>query len=188
MADMNEIIADYSGPGSGGKLSVFHFQAGADLADQRQAIADLLGAADAFMDNAYSWSVRQSGRVLNDVTGGLVDEWADAGTLTGTGASVGQATADSTQALFRWGTGAVVGGRFLKGRTFLPGLESNSFTDGNLSSTVQAGLNSAAIGMAGSGVGFCIWHRPKTGSGGTTRLVNSGSVWAEAAVLRRRRG
>lgn len=185
---VREILVDWGGPGSGGKLSVLYFDTAFAIDDQRAAIGAMLGAVDTFLDNAVTWSVRQSGREMATATGALTGEWTDSGTVSGTGASVGQATADSTQALLRWTTGVVVSGRFLKGRTFIPGLESNSFTDGNLNSTVQSGMNSAAIGMVTADVGFSIWHRPVGGSGGVLHPVVSGSVWAEGAVLRRRRG
>lgn len=189
MALMNEILTEWTTPSGGGKLSVMYFEAAAATDEaQRAALGVLWGAVDAQLDNAVSWRVRTTGRQVESTTGALVGEWTDPTTQTGTGALVGQATADAVQALIRWNTGVVVAGRFLKGRTNVPGVESNGFTDGNFSSTVQTAFNNAVATFIAAGVGFGVWHRPGTAGAGSLHEVQSGSLWPEAAVLRRRRG
>lgn len=189
MALMNEILTEWTTPSGGGKLSVMYFL-GSSATDeaQRAALGALWGAIDAQLDNAVSWRVQTTGRQIESTSGALLGEWSDPTAQTGTGALIGQATADAVQALIRWGTGTVVGGRFLKGRTNVPGLEANGFTDGNLSNTVQTAFNNAIATFIAANVGFGIWHRPNGAVAGSHHIVDSGSVWPEAAVLRRRRG
>lgn len=189
MAGLNEIITEWTTPSGGGKLSVMYFLGSAATDEaQRAALGTLWGAIDARLDNAVTWSVRTTGRTIESTTGALTGEWTDPTDQSGVGGLVGQATADATQALIRWSTGVVVGGRFLKGRTNVPGLESNGFTDGNLSAPTQTAFNNAITTFIAADVGFGVWHRPVGGAGGQLVTVNSGSVWPEAAVLRRRRG
>lgn len=183
-----EIIVDWTGPGAGGKLSVLYFDDAVAVATQRTSISTMLTSISDRLDNAVAWTVRTVGRELANASGALTGEWTESTARTGTGTLAGQAIPDASQALMRWNTGAVVGGRFLKGRTFIPGIEVGQITDGNLSALCISDFNLACGTFAGDANGFSIWNRPVNGGGGQLHPVVSGTVWNELAVLRRRRG
>ena len=182
-----EIVTDWIGPQGSGMVSVMWFDAGIAVATQRAAVSAFLNAYDANISNTYSWTVRTAGRDLDNATGALVGAWSDATPQTGTGAVGTAPVPDATQVLYQWHTGSIVSGRFLRGRTFLPGLTASSTTGGNISSSVVTGLTGYGTTFLAANVGFQVWHRPQNGAGGSVALGGTCSVWPELAVLRRRR-
>jgi len=182
-----EIIVDWTTIAGGGRVSVFFFTDGNPIASQRTALATFLGSVDGFLHSSTTWVIRTSGRELDDATGALTGTWT---AVTGHGGIGGGSTGpipDASQVLVRWKTSAIVAGRFLQGRTFLPGLDRANLTDGNLTSSVQTSMSSDAQGLASAGVGLSVWHRPVLGAGGQREDADLGTVWSELAVLRRRR-
>lgn len=182
-----EIVVDWVTQNGAGKVSVFWFDTATAIAGQRSALNTFLSAVDGSLDNGVSWSIRQVGRVVDDATGALTGSWTNAVGFTGVGAAVGEPVADATQVLFQWHTGSIVGGRFLRGRTFVPGLAAGQVVNGNLASAQVTGLQAVGNTLATSGQGLGVWHRPTAGLGGSFVPVNSCTVWPELAVLRRRR-
>lgn len=184
---MREILVDWTTQAGSGMVGVFNFSDETPVNAQRVALGAFLGGMDEQLRTTTTWTVRQEGREVNDATGTLTGEWLDSAVVEGNGAGAQSAVADATQALIRWSTGVVVNGRFLKGRTFIPGLEIDVLSGGNLTTAAQVAFTTAADGLATAGVGFSIWHRPTSGAGGSLHAVAAGSVWSELAVLRRRR-
>jgi hypothetical protein len=96
-----------------------------------------------------------------------------------------------TQGLIRFGTSAVIGGRRLRGRLFLPcPAEADNTAVGAPSSTYTSTATSsfASLLTVGSTTSLpVVWHRPKLGSGGASSLVTSVSCSNQWAVLRSRR-
>ena len=182
-----EILVDWNTDGPGG-TTVMYFPISGTLADQRSALAAFLASADLGCANSTTWTIAQSGRELDDATGTLTGAWSSGVAHTGTGGSSATQTADATQALVRWNTGTVVAGRFLKGRTFIPGMAADAFDNGNLVSGLITTINNACTTFLASAGPPVIWHRPVQSAGGSVAVVNTGSVWPELAVLRRRRG
>lgn len=182
-----EILVDWTTPAGNEHRNVMYFDATLSIGAQRTALSTFLTAVKASLSNQVSYSIEQSGRVLDDATGALVGSWSQATALTGSGGSATQPVADATQILFRWFTPSIVNGRFLKGRTFIPGLFSGGLSGGNLLAAQVTGLSAAANTFANDPAGFGVWHRPSQGAGGDFVLTTSGSVWSELAVLRRRR-
>lgn len=186
---MLEILTDWTTPSGGGKVSVMYFDTSTHPPEaQRDSLQAMWTAIADRLDNAVSWNIRTVGRLLDAASGTLTGEWSDPRAKIGTGTSIGQAMPDAAQGLIRWNTGDVVAGRFLKGRTFIPGIETNQVTDGNLSSACQADLLAAATAFITATPSFAVWHRPTNGAGGSVHPVATAGVWAELAVLRRRRG
>lgn len=122
---------------------------------------------------------------------------ADDGTLTGALAIVAPADVNCTGlgsyaapvgARVTWETGSIVGGRRIRGRTFLVPLVSSTFdTDGTLTSAnrtlIQNAANGLTNGLAGAGLSLAVWS-PTTS---TVSPVVSGVVPDQATVLRSRR-
>lgn len=182
-----EIIVDWTTASGIGKASVMFFDPAGAIASQRAAISVFLGAVDGSLDNSVTWTVRNTGRELDDSTGVLTGAWTASGTVTGTGNNATEPVADATQVLFQWHTGVIVGGRFLRGRTFIPGLTSSLVVNGNLNSSQAAAFQTMGETFADDAAGFGVWHRPVSGSGGLFASAESCTVWSELAVLRRRR-
>lgn len=182
-----EITIDWTTINGAGKTSVMYFGTGATTIDQRQAIADWLTNLDGALDTTTSWVVNNSGRVWDDTTGALVGAWSEGTSLVGTGTVSGEPVADATQLLYQWHTPNIVGGRFLVGRTFIPGMARINEVNGNMEEALRAALEGVAQDFVDEGVEFGIWHRPKSGAGGAFHHVTAASVWTELAVLRRRR-
>jgi len=167
---------------------VMMYDLAGDVAIQRAELGTFLGAVDAFLDSNAVWTVETSGRELDDTTGTLTGVWSNATAQTGAGATAGQCVPDSAQVLLRWFTDAIVGGTFLRGRTYIPGLSTANILDGNLAVATVTGIQTAINNFMTATETFGIWHRPVGGAGGAFELVSTGSVWSEFAVLRRRRG
>lgn len=186
---VREILVDWTTASGAGKVSVLYFLDTSPVAAQRAALEDFLQAARATQHVSTVWRVRQVGRELATATGTLTGEWTDPVPYEGAGnVTTGSPAADATQALVRWRTGNIVGGRFLQGRTFLPGIATSFIAAGNLSGPGITAISTAAQALADAGVQLAVWHRPVGGGGGTAWAVESGTAWSELAVLRRRRG
>ena len=135
-----------------------------------------------------AYVIRTTGVELDAATGALTGQWAEATARVGTGAGGTEPVADATQILVRWKTNTIVNGRFVAGRTYIPGCASSNEVSGNLAAATQSAIAAAGTTLIGSGAGLAVWHRPISGSGGSEQSPNSCVVWEEFAVLRRRRG
>lgn len=186
---VREILVDWTTASGGGKVSVFHFIEASPVEGQREALSDFLTACNSTLAASTSWSIRQEGRELNTVTGQLTGAWTESTSYGGAGSPGNTSVlADATQVLVRWYTDHVVDGRFLRGRTYLPGIFRNVSEGGNVYPASVSTITASGNVLAASGQQLCIWHRPKNGAGGVTWAVDTCSVWSEFAVQRRRRG
>ena len=157
---VRQILVDWSTVNGGGKVSVFNFDADTVVASQRAALNTFLGAVDAICHSTTTWSIRTSGNAYNEETGELQADWVDATPFSGTGAiAAGSPEVDAAQALIRWGTGAVVAKRFLRGRTFIPGVAQGAIVSGNLGPTSVAALAAAGNALIAADVGMAVWRR-----------------------------
>lgn len=182
-----EILVDWITPAGGGRVSVFMFTGGNPVADQRSALNDFLVEASTSLTDGVSWDIRLEGRNMDDATGALTSLWSEPTVYGGTGDQAGQPVPDAAQVLYRWGTGEIVNGRFLQGRTYVPGFYVTGLSAGNLSAGTVAGQGANAQALVDAAVGLGVWHRPVLGAGGVFHDAITGSVWSELAVLRRRR-
>lgn len=181
---MLRAILEYSGPASG--LSVFHFDGDLTTPGLAQDIADAMytftDEIRGTISSSQSMQLRSEIYQLDEADGSLQDV-ASVTTLAVTGAGgegqVGQALA----ALIRWRTSTVVGGRFLQGRSYIPGLAVTAQNaQGELAAAANSTLNAAATNLRGIGQ-LGVWSP----TAGQVSLVTSNNVWSELAVQRRRR-
>lgn len=186
---MREIRTAWSGPQGLAMFTVMYFDVlVATAANQRLTLETLWQGFGANLSDDYDWEVETTGRVIDEASGGLVGGWADPTARAGVGGAAQEPVPDASQILLRWTTGVVADGRFLQGRTFVPGLQRDALLGGNLNPTATTALSAVANGFATAGMGFVIWHRPTATRSGSMAAVNAGSCWSELAVQRNRRG
>lgn len=184
---MREILVRTTTPAGGGRLNVTYWDSIHPVASQLTALKNFFEAIKPHFAGTCTYQVEGTGREMNEVTGTLTGIWTSPAPAVTTGAGGTSITPDAVQTLFRWNTGIIIGGRFVQGRTFVPGIISGSTSGGNVSVAALAALNTAATNFVGANIGFGIWHRPVGGSGGVLVPVVGGTTWSELAVLRRRR-
>lgn len=162
-------------------------------------VGDAQGCVDATQDfwdallpginDGTSFEIEPLVTELNDSTGALVSvvpvttEGVKAGTASGDQAPT------ATQGLLRLTTGAVINGRILRGRVFIPAVdEFYTASDGNPSSAYRDLLEAAGQALVDDPTAsWAVWHRPNGGSAGDAVPVESVSASTKFAVLRSRR-
>lgn len=182
-----EILTDWTTPAGSGFVSVTFWEEGLSVDDQRAAWQEFLEAVAPVLTTGTTWGVRPIGRDMNDVTGTIEDEWSDPTDQSGNGANSEDAVPDSSQILVRWNTSEIVGKRFLKGRTFIPGASIAGVDQGNLLPANVLAITAAAQDLIASATGIGVWHRPVNSLGGNFKVASTTSCWNEFAVLRARR-
>lgn len=184
---VREITVDWNIPSGEPATSVFYFNESGAVAAQRLGLYNFLDAISSAISAQVSWSVASSGRELATATGQLTGAWLDTPVYQGGGADTGEPVADSSQAVFRWTTGVVVGRRFLRGRTFIPGVVAELLLGGNWSAALVTDYTAKARTFVNSASPPSVWHRPVNGAGGEAHTIDDGTLWPEVGILRRRR-
>lgn len=167
--------------------SVLHFWDGVSVSTQRSRLGTFLQVVAATLSDQCTYRIATSGKVLDEATGQMTGIWNDATSYTQQGAIAEEPVADATQVLVQWNTNTIRAGRFVIGRTFIPGLPVTALINGNLAASVQGPLETAAASFAGASSGFGVYSRPRPGTPGAIVTINSSGVAEELAVLRRRR-
>nr|CRY96738.1 hypothetical protein [uncultured prokaryote] len=187
---IREVITDIITTSGGGKVSVMYFDsASGDPADQVEAVDAFWLANCTELSTSVKFTVRTNGRAIDEATGTLVGSWNSGLTpAQRAGLKTQEAVADATQALVQWQTGSITNGRFVRGRTFVPGLPVATLSGGNLAAVQVNKMQGWADQLIDAAVGFSIWRRPSSTGAGNAPVVVTSSVWNELAVLRRRRG
>lgn len=182
-----EILVDWTTASGSDHRSVMFFDLSGAVATQRAALKAFLDTIKSQLDNGVTWTIETSGRELDDTTGALTGQWSESTASTGVGVVNGEPVPDAAQVVMQWRTGVIVNGRFLQGRTYIPGLTAAQLSDGNVSATTISAWTTAGTTLEGVANGLQVWHRPVSGSGGQASNVLSAAVWPELGVLRRRR-
>jgi hypothetical protein len=167
--------------------SVLHFWDGVNVLQQRQRLNSFLQSIMQYFSDSVTWVIATDGKVLDEATGQMTGLWTEATPFVGQGGATVEPVADATQLLVRWNTNTIRAGRFVLGRTFLPGLAIDSLADGNVAPAVIGPISTAASSFAGANSGFSVYSRPRPGTPGALVTINSSGVSPELAVLRRRR-
>lgn len=187
---MIEVLVRWTGTSMAQSMvSVLNFTNAPGPEATRDAVQAWLEAMAPRLHENVSWEVETSGRDFDAGTGQTTALWTDPRPLTGAGAvKSGESVANATMVLLQWRTGIYKDGREMRGRTFIPGLNTLSLDDGELGATARGIFLAAAQGLVDSGVGLSVWSRPKDGTPGSSAPVTIAGVWNELAVLRSRRG
>lgn len=196
MVDIREVLLTWTIGNSPGGTTVLYTDPGVSVATQALAFGGFFGSTQENYSNTTSVRLATEGRVIDDETGTLTGTWSGGPGGVMTGSSTAEAVPNASQALVRMETAAVVAGRLLKGRMFLPGLSSDCLLNGELTEVARLDIQSRFNVEMIPGFGLLIWSRPFAGSvgpparpprAGSSSAVNSGSVWNEYAILRNRR-
>jgi len=187
MPSHREIITRWTLPSGSGHVSVMYFDAAGSVATQRTNLHTFWTAVKAFQSTSTIYVIDTAGRELDWQTGVLTGAWSEASVKNGAGGAGSVSVPDADQALLQWRTSTIVNGRFLRGRTFIPGLGIGHTTGGNILGTTATSLVNAGAALIGSTTPLSIWHRPVAGSGGQSIAASTVTCWSEFAVLRRRR-
>lgn len=174
-----------SGGSGGAGLSTMYFDATGGLTAQNAATAvrTFWATIANRISNNYTMTVEPLVYEINASTGQPVG-------VTGTTTTPvsGTDSADeepwATQGLIFWNTGNFIGGREIRGRTFVPGPTSVSGSGGAPAAAYTAGLASAAAALiADVNTDLEVYSRLHT----SAVSVSAASVWSKWAVLRSRR-
>jgi hypothetical protein len=182
-----EILTDWTTPAGSGFRTVTFWDSAVAVEGQRAKWQAFLETINGMLVDGAQWVIRTEGREMDNTTGTLTGAWSDGTAQLGGGAGAGECVADATQILVRWNTETIVNGRFLRGRTFIPGAQQAALANGNLTAGNVTAINAACTAMLTDNEGFGIWHRPVNSAGGSFSLATSGNGWSELAVLRQRR-
>lgn len=135
------------------------------------------------MSSAVDYTVESTYGVIDDATGNLIGigSWAGA---TGGGSNTNAPLPFSNQALVNWTTGAFLGGRQVRGKTFIPALTTPANDNGVLGAATRAVFLAAAEELLSDGNGALRVYSPKNL---TSAAVTDTAVPTLIAVLRSRR-
>lgn len=191
MANLQRVKCEWNGlPGLPG-LSVFYVDAAAT--GVTTALSSFFDGLKALWPQNLTVTVPSSGDIINDTTGDLIGSWTEGTTTTIASANPSASYAAGVGATIRWGTGGIVAGRRVVGRTFIAPLLGSAYdVNGTLTTPVVTALQSAATGLVGS-ADLKIWSRPFGGSAtrparlGSSHVVTSGTAIDRVASLRSRR-
>lgn len=191
---MLEVITRHTGPQGSGLRTIMFFNGinSTDASEAQTAVRAFWAAMAPGTSNLYSHEVEAESRLVDAIDGTVSDIVVNpTPTTLVVGASAVAPLPDVNQAMVRWQTTEVVRGKFVRGRTYFPGLTVNATTGGNLLPATQTALAGAAADLV-TDTSLLVWSRPITADGtllmpGTPCEVSSSSVWSEFAVLRRRR-
>lgn len=144
------------------------------------AASTFMGAVDAFVSTALTWSMDTEVRQINEETGALQAVNVVTGT-NGAGAAAGPRI-DLLQGLITWTTGQIVEGRLVRGRMFvpLPTEDHNTATGTPELAGYRSGLDAAATALVGDANStLVVWSRPvKDEDGVITRAGSQHDVIA----------
>lgn len=190
---ISRVTARWSGfPGAPG-YSNFHFQASTgtpDVEADAQLVQNFFTAIRTTLPTSVSVEVQQTVEILDDATGQLVSYVTLEEPFTPVSGSGTAAYSGPTGAVINWLTNSVIGGRRVRGRTFIVPCNTTSYqTDGTLTPQALTTLNTGAaiLSGAGFGSGFGILTRPAGGGAIGFSEVTGHRVPDLAAVLRSRR-
>jgi hypothetical protein len=124
-----------------------------------------------------------SGVDVDISTGAVTGAWTSLSRAATAGTNTGLFAAPAG-AVVNWRTGFYLGGRELRGKTFLVPLSGSAYqSDGTLVDTVRQGIQDAATTLIGSTVPPRIWSRKQ----GADATVTAASVPDKVVILRSRR-
>lgn len=187
MANLARVRCVWSGaPITGPGLTTFYFdEAGSGFT---AAVSTFFQAVDAYLPIGVGVAVPSSGDLIDVATGALTGTWTDTATGPGVGAGFGAYPA-GVGARIVWPTSGIVGGRRVKGSTFLCPLVNSCFgTDGTLDPTFATALAGFATTFRGGATyDLMIWSRPAPGRAGEASEVIDEEVPDKVSWLRSRR-
>lgn len=112
---MFEILTDWQSENARPGLTVMYFDdSGIAIAPARAAIDTLFTDMANKLDTLTTWTVRTSGKIVDQTTGTLTGFWDEPTAAAGAGTLSGIPVANASQALLRWRTNDIINGRLLQ--------------------------------------------------------------------------
>lgn len=162
---------------------MFFDAAGGSAAQCNNAVGTFWNAVRVYQSSTISYSTDAIVYEVDEATGLIIGSSAVT-PATGTGAVATDALPWATQGLVQWRTGQYIGGREIRGRTFLPGMVEARNGAGIPDSTLYGAVDTAAAALiADANSDLNVYsianHNAQT--------VTVGSMWRTWAQLRSRR-
>lgn len=168
---------------TGGGIQRFYFADATSASAAAVAAAIFWDALKSHMTNNVTMQVLDTVETVDETTGEVTALNETEG-VTIVGENGEQNMALATQGLVRFRTGVYVGGREIRGRTFVPGCPISFNNDGVPSTAYVTELSNAADAIIGdAGSTLLVYSRTH----GQAHAAASGSGWNKWAVLRSRR-
>jgi hypothetical protein len=196
MASILRVAAVWEGVSGGQAFSNFYWDSAILGTPSAQIAADkvrgFFESIKTELPQGVSVLVQPNVAEINDATGEQNDEF-----VVGTPPLVVAGSGNNTRsapsgACITWRTSTFVGGKRLRGRTFIVPLSTTAYeSNGTLTLLTLQTLRQAAVTLANNALGpsvlMKVWHRPIAKTGGSSANVTSTSVTDKAAVLTSRR-
>jgi hypothetical protein len=158
MANINRVRVAISGGVIGNAYMNWYFTTNASA--NLTAISTMVNALKAYIPQATSYTIPNTGDLVDDNDGKLVGAWGTGSPVTVQGTSV-DTYAGQAGALVLWNTSTVVDSHRPKGRSiWVPLTRAVYDTNGKLASAFAGVLTTAANAFLASSTGFVVWHRP----------------------------
>lgn len=183
--DLYRIRAQAAGHTGGPWMGTWFFDSAAGTELQAAtAVRTFLAAIAAQFRNSITWTFDPVVDTLSEA-GALLSSTAISPPATVTGSGTGDMLPAATQGRVIWQTGAIVNGRRLVGRTFIPGMIAGTQTaTGAVQPATISAVNTAANALAtAANCDMVVWSRAHDTAVGIT----SGAMDSEFSVLRSRR-
>jgi hypothetical protein len=145
------------------------------------AVVAFMNALDAGITDQLVWEVESEVTELTEA-GLIVASHTTAGG-TGVGAAASEPLPIASQGLIQWRTGTYLGGREIRGRTFVPGLTSGANDDGRVAASTVTFLEGAGELLLAQPVVPVVWSRKHQNS----IPISGVTVWSQFAMLTSRR-
>jgi hypothetical protein len=181
----------WTGGTIGTGYTAFHAVGGAEqyFADQAYAFMSQVCGTGASSAIPNGIKVTPDGFVdiLDAATGSLVTSVGITAPSVINGGSGGSYAAPGGVCI-NWSTGGVVGGKRVRGRTFIVPLNSSKYdTQGTLDDSYRTSAIAAAFAYRTGTHQPVVWHRPKAGAGGSVHVITGSGVRDRVSLLTSRR-
>lgn len=169
---------------TGGGINRLYFAEGVGTSsDCTTAVRNFWTALNSVMASATVWQVLPTVETIDPVTG-QITQVASASGFNGAGTNGSSALPNQVQGLIQWRSGVYVGGRELRGRTFVPGPTTAASTAGLPNAAYLTALDTAGDALiADANTALLIWSRAH----GQEVTASVSTPWSKFAVLRSRR-
>lgn len=185
MSDLYRVRTAILGIAGGPEVATHFFQASAGTAqDAATAVRTFWDSLKTCVGNGYTFQVENAVELIDQATGQPTGLASTTNTVvTGTGGN--NYVPSATQGVIQWRTGLFLGGREVRGRTYIPGLVTGVAGTTGLPGGPLPAAAVAAIGaiISPASSDFCIYSRAHRASASAT----SGALWNQFGVLRSRR-
>jgi hypothetical protein len=181
VANLHVVRVNWTGFLGAPGVSTFYFDD--TSAPPLTAVRNFFDACKSFHPNVVNWSFPNSGRTI-DVNGNVIGAWSVSSVSNVVGTAADNNYSSVSGYLVRWNTGTFVGGRELRGKTFMVPA-SNAVYD--IAGTIQGGMTTsvptAANALIAAAPTLRVWSRRHA----SVATVSAGAMPDKAIVLRTRR-